>query len=150
MTDEQIQKAFEGRWRIKSEACPVAFVKEVKALCIDFFRAGILLAGCSVCGDSIATTDKPDFDLWWNLYDKKRGREKCLQKWQRLTESDRCACINATPDYVASTPDKQFRKDPLTYLNQKAWNDEIINRNANTQPTVQQQRVDKLADILAD
>ena len=29
-------------------------------------------------------------------------------------------------NYVDSTPDKQFRKDPTTYLNNECWNDEII------------------------
>jgi hypothetical protein len=28
-------------------------------------------------------------------------------------------------DYVNSTPDVKFRKNPLTYLNGKNWNDEI-------------------------
>ena len=33
------------------------------------------------------------------------------------------------PDYVNSTPDKKFRKDPTTYLNNKSFNDEIIISN---------------------
>jgi len=28
-----------------------------------------------------------------------------------------------------STPDKQYRKNPETYLNNKSWNDEIIGNN---------------------
>ena len=30
------------------------------------------------------------------------------------------------PLYVNSTPDKQFRKHPLTYLNNRGWEDEIV------------------------
>jgi len=30
------------------------------------------------------------------------------------------------PKYKLSRPDKTFRKDPLTYLNNKSWEDEII------------------------
>ena len=30
------------------------------------------------------------------------------------------------PEYVNSTPDKKFRKNPETYLNNCSWNDEII------------------------
>ena len=30
------------------------------------------------------------------------------------------------PAYIRSTPDVQFRKDPLTYLNGKCWEDEIV------------------------
>jgi hypothetical protein len=66
------------------------------------------------------------------LNDKKVGRENCEKKWRKLTTKEKEACIAATPTYVASTPDKQFRKNPLSYLNQKAWNDEIIPRNNGT------------------
>ena len=33
------------------------------------------------------------------------------------------------PNYIDSTPDKSFRKNPMTYLNNKSWEDEIINKN---------------------
>jgi hypothetical protein len=42
------------------------------------------------------------------------------------------------PGYVNSTPDKQFRKAPLVYLNSKSFNDEIIisnGQNGKTEPT---------------
>lgn len=31
------------------------------------------------------------------------------------------------PLYVASTPDKQWRKHPYTYLNNQGWEDEMVN-----------------------
>ena len=34
--------------------------------------------------------------------------------------------------YKQSQPDKQFRKNPETFLNNKSWNDEIINTNITT------------------
>lgn len=34
--------------------------------------------------------------------------------------------IEHLPKYVESTPEKGFRKDPMTYLNNESWNDEII------------------------
>lgn len=51
MTEEQIQKAFEGRWRIKSEAIiaqnkgqePITY-EILRKYCLDFFKTGILLA----------------------------------------------------------------------------------------------------------
>ena len=67
-----------------------------------------------------------EFERWWNMYNKKRGREKCLKRWLRLTKKDRTACINATPAYVRSITVKQYQKDPFTYLNQRGWEDEII------------------------
>jgi hypothetical protein len=100
--------------------------------------------------EGINYTKELRFDTWWKLYDLKVGKDTCFKKWVKLSLDEIDACIAATPAYVAATPDKQFRKRPLTYLNQKAWNDEIIPRNnGNTKPTIEQQRLDKLADILA-
>lgn len=73
----------------------------------------------------------PSFKDWWDLYDKKRGRKKAEAKWERLKDSDKRACYEATPAYVASVENKQFQKDPLTYLNGECWNDEIIDGNIN-------------------
>jgi len=39
------------------------------------------------------------------------------------------------PKYVESTPDKNYRKNALTYINGKHWQDEIIKRNNLTPKT---------------
>lgn len=67
-----------------------------------------------------------EFQLWWNSYNKKRGKDKCWKRWQRMTKKDRQACIAATPAYVRSVSEKQYQKDPFTYLNGRCWEDEII------------------------
>lgn len=67
-----------------------------------------------------------DFEIWWGLYAKKRGREKCLRRWMRMSKKDRMACIAATPAYVRSVTEKQYQKDPYTYLTGRCWEDEII------------------------
>ena len=67
-----------------------------------------------------------EFAVFWNLYNKKEDRIKCERKWQNLTNTERSLCIARLPDYINSTPDKQFRKDPATYLNNKSWENEII------------------------
>lgn len=148
MKQEEIIKAFEVRWRFKTANSSVAWVKGVKDLCFAYFQAGVLLSQSPVCCDSVTTSEDESFEQWWKLYDLKVGKEKCIKKWAKLTEKERKECIAATPAYVASTPDKQFRKRPLTYLNGKSWNDEIIIRNADNKPTIEQQRLDKLADII--
>ena len=67
------------------------------------------------------------FDDFWNLYDKKRGdKDKIEKKWQSLKDSDREAIMKHLPLYKKSQPNKKYRKDPATYLNNKSWNDEII------------------------
>ena len=38
-------------------------------------------------------------------------------------------CVDVTPKYVASTPDVKFRRNPLTWLNQGCWDDEIKDNN---------------------
>lgn len=91
----------------------------------------------------------PTFDDWWNTFNKKRGRKKAEAKWNKLSDKDKVACMNATPIYVASIEDKQFQKDPLTYLNGECWNDEIINKKNHEQ----QRAIDlasKAARILSD
>lgn len=67
------------------------------------------------------------FDKFWNLYDKKVGDiEKLTKKWHKLTDSERITAINHISKYKLATPDKQFRKNPESYLNNKSFNDEII------------------------
>lgn len=75
--------------------------------------------------------ETPTFDEWWNAYQKKRGRKKAEAKWNKLKPTQKVACMKATPAYVMSTPDVQYRKDPMTYLNGECWNDEIISKRDN-------------------
>lgn len=77
------------------------------------------------------TSDKESaltFDAFWDLYDKKRSRVKCEKKWKKISDDDRARIFEHVPLYKESEPIKQFRKDPLTYLNGECWNDEIIPR----------------------
>jgi len=67
------------------------------------------------------------FDDFWDMYDRRTGsKKKCQEKYSKVSEEDRQKIKSHVPKYVSSTPDKQFRKHPLTYLNQESWNDEII------------------------
>ena len=116
----------------------VALAQNTKALTKALDKA--LLKHCTKqgksIGESIASVDKPitnnnkpitidSFDLFWNSYDKKQGREDCFKKFSKLSESDRLEILEHTPKYVLSTPDKKYRKNPETYLNGKHWQDEI-------------------------
>lgn len=67
------------------------------------------------------------FEKFWDLYDKKVGnKEKVKAKFLSLKQEEKEKIFEHLPDYIYSTPDKKFRKDPATYLNNKSWNDEII------------------------
>jgi hypothetical protein len=71
------------------------------------------------------------FDIFWNTYDKKTDSKKCKDKFLKLSEENITKILNVVSDYVKSTPDKKFRKNPLTWLNGNCWNDEI-NNNLNS------------------
>jgi hypothetical protein len=71
-----------------------------------------------------------DFEWFWNDYDKKVGdKQKLKKKWIKLTDEERQNAMNYIDLYKQSVPDKQFRKNPETFINNKSWNDEIINRS---------------------
>jgi hypothetical protein len=74
-----------------------------------------------------------DFEWFWNEYDKKIGdKQKLKKKWNKLTDEERQNAMNYLDLYKQSVQDKQFRKNPETFLNNKSWNDEIINRSITT------------------
>ena len=170
MSKEQILQAFNGRWRIKVESAisnhqeqtPITY-DVLRRYCLDFFKTGILIGeSFSVeedkqCGtviykhDPILDTYDNGFSEWWDMYGKKIDRAKCEKKWEKLSFAEKQACIAATPAYVASTPELQFRRHPMTYLNNKSWENQIIPRNNGTnKPSLDEQRKDKLASILTE
>jgi hypothetical protein len=84
--------------------------------------------------ETIDETINIDFEYYWKDYDKKIGDKKKLKsKWDKLTDQERQDAMNYIELYKISVPDKQFRKNPETFLNNKSWNDEIINR---TNPSI--------------
>jgi uncharacterized protein YcfL len=66
-----------------------------------------------------------EFDLFWDLYDKKISKVKCENKWSKLTDKERDDIIAYLPSYIKSTPDVKFRKNPETFFNNKSWLDEL-------------------------
>ena len=81
------------------------------------------------------------FSDFWNIYDKKKDTAKCEKKWLSLTDNERELIMIHIPAYVKSTPDKKYRKNPMTYLNGKCWLDEV------DQPTAT--KIDRTTDKLA-
>lgn len=175
MNQEQIDKAFKGRWRIKSQNLDKALetmliehrIDYVKKLCRDFFTAGILLGEGFRTeevtfddGQKGTITFKRDLDIdtfdggfsiFWELYEKKVGRPKCEKLWSKLSTKEKEECLAYIPLYKLAQPDKQYRKNPETFLRNKSWNDELIYRNNGTdKPSLDEQRKDKLASILTE
>ena len=73
----------------------------------------------------INTPSTSRFNEFWNLYDKKSDKAKCEKKFAKLKPSDIDKIFFVLRDYVNSTPDLQYRKNPITWLNGECWNDEI-------------------------
>lgn len=65
------------------------------------------------------------FDEFWEKYDKKVDKVKCKKKFNKLTEKELTKIKETLTYYINSKPDKKYRKNPLTYLNGKCWEDEI-------------------------
>lgn len=76
------------------------------------------------------------FDEFWDLYDKKQDRPKCERLWSKLTDQERLDIMAYLPKYKQSQPDKKYRKHPQTFLNNRSWENEII--DSTSKPTWQQ------------
>jgi len=70
------------------------------------------------------------FEKFWDLYDKKVDRKKSLYKWKGLKEYEREEIIKITPAYVRANPERKYRKNPVTFFNNRSWEDEIIEENS--------------------
>jgi len=76
------------------------------------------------------------FENFWNIYDNKKGYKKCKDKFLKLKQTEIDIILKTLPDYVKSTIKTEgenktggfipMRKNPITYLKNDSWNDEII------------------------
>lgn len=69
------------------------------------------------------------FDWFWSLYDKKVDSKKCKEKFLKLNNNDINSIIENLEKYIKQTPEKKYRKNPLTWINGRCWEDEIQNNN---------------------
>lgn len=65
------------------------------------------------------------FDEFWSTYGKSVDKTKCKAKFEKLSDEVKLKIKEVLPLYIQSTPDKQFRKNPQTWLNGECWNDEV-------------------------
>ncbi|MBO9671993.1 MAG: hypothetical protein J7577_01005 [Sphingobacteriaceae bacterium] len=85
------------------------------------------------------------FDDFWDDYDKKVGKkEKLIPKWQKLKDLDRELIRDFLPKYKLAQPNKKFRKNPETFLNNQGWKDELIfDNDGKTGSTIEQKRAER-------
>lgn len=112
---EIIASAFDMQTAKNEEELTNAFIKFLEA------------KGYKVTPPPREVKDEYTFDRAWNLYEKKVGcKSKLEKKWNSMSKKDRKAAIEYIPLYVLSQPDKKYRKNFQTFLNQRGWEDELI------------------------
>lgn len=66
------------------------------------------------------------FLMWWDMYGKKVSRDKCFTKWKLFTDFEHDQILKLTPVYLMTDRVKRgFKVDPLTFLNQRRWEDDF-------------------------
>lgn len=66
------------------------------------------------------------FENFWNLYNKKVGNKKAVEKkWIKLKIDVQQKILKVLPEWKKQFSSKQFYPHPETFLNQERWNDEI-------------------------
>lgn len=62
------------------------------------------------------------FAVFWDAYNKKEGDKRaCEKKWNKLTDDDRQKIMDTLPAFKSKIKDKQYQPYPVTYLNQRRW-----------------------------
>jgi len=65
------------------------------------------------------------FDMFWNLYDKKVDVTRCKKSFMQLSLTQMGEAVKGVKKYVESTPNKRYRKNPTTWINNQGWSSEI-------------------------
>ena len=85
------------------------------------------------------------FENLWNAYDKKIGKKEALKAYKKLTDSERNKILpSVISKYKLCFPDKQFRKNLSSWLNQKSWEDEYELTRDQELTIYQQQQKERL------
>ncbi len=76
--------------------------------------------------DKVSVAEEYPFSEFWEFYDKKKDKQRAEKVYKKISLRDRKCIFNTLQAYKDSTPDKQYRKNPETYLRNRTWEDEII------------------------
>jgi hypothetical protein len=81
------------------------------------------------------------FVLFYDAYKKKVGKEDAKKAWLKIDLRLMPEIVEAAKRCAAKVIDKQFQKDPASWLNAKRWEDEellAVGGNGNGHPTMEQ------------
>jgi hypothetical protein len=69
-----------------------------------------------------------DFEIFWEKYGKKVGKQDAWNKWKNIKQADIELILQRVGLYVSATPELKYRKDPERYLSHRVWEDEIYSK----------------------
>jgi hypothetical protein len=77
---------------------------------------------------SIKNIQPIGFDLFWNSYDKKVGKQNALKAWAKILFEKYSVqeIVDKAKADKAAKPDNKFRKDPERWLRGQHWLDEVV------------------------
>ena len=98
------------------------------------------------------TKREEQFLKFWDIYDRKDDKKKCLEKFLKLTDKQVEKIASTIIRYVEVHNVREFRKKPIKYLINENWEDEIEEKA--TKPTENNQAfknsfnsVEKVVDL---
>ena len=68
-----------------------------------------------------------DFLTFWKIYDMDIQQQECFNQWQYIDAMNKTLILKRIQNYVDNT-EKNFRKEPLKYLRNRIWLDEVVAR----------------------
>lgn len=151
MSQEQIEQMFEGRWRMKNYILENIDGKAAKEIARDFFEAGIAL---SEPQDSsiIANVERTKTN---NLEQRAKAFCRTLNTTEFLSKYGMQMLKDFYDYWTEPNPSNtkmRFELQKTWDVNRRLarWARNNFNRYDRQQPTLEQQRKSKLADILTD
>jgi len=98
--------------------------------------------------DKGSVAEEYPFSEFWEFYDKKKDKQRAEKVYKKISLRDRKCIFNTLQAYKDSTPDKQYRKNPETYLRNQTWKDEIIPRSGDNGKATRQLEPVLKVDVL--
>ena len=68
------------------------------------------------------------FEKWYSLYNKKTTKKQAIVQWLKISPDLHSKILSHTKEFVQAKPDKTYRPDPVRYLRNEVYNDEIIKK----------------------
>lgn len=81
----------------------------------------------------------PTFKNFYDLYQKKIDPELAERSWNKISQKEKEEIMKYIPLYIASEPDKQFRRNPSVFINKKTWQNEIIDKSSTSGSRIPQE-----------